>query len=91
MIPKLQSQLEIAGRVNSLLSDRLISLEKGLNQNSQYLRKETFEIHKFPKEVPDNKIEEKVLEIINEIKGPDDTPPKTSTPAIDFTTGSGSL
>ena len=36
-------------------------------KNSQYIRKETIEIHKFPKDFPDNEIEAKVLEIFNEV------------------------
>ena len=74
IIAKLQSQLEISARVNSLLSDRLVCLEKTQNQNSQYLRKETLEVHKFPKDLPDSQIETKVLEIFNAIKDEDDEP-----------------
>ena len=74
VIAKLQSQLEISSHINSLLSDRLQRLEKNQNLNSQYLRKETIEIHKFPKDFPDKKIEAKVLEMLNEVKEEEEAP-----------------
>lgn len=68
VIARLQSQLSVSSRVNSLLSKRLLRLERSNNMNSHYLRKETVELHKFHKEVPENAREEKVLEVFNELK-----------------------
>ena len=74
IIAQLQSQIAVSSRVNAILSERLLRLEKNTNMNSQYLRKETIEIHKFPaaEVIPDNEVENKVLEILNTIKGEDD-------------------
>ena len=74
VISKLQSQLEVSSRVNALLNDRLLRLERNNNLNSQYIRKETLEIHKFPKDVPDSALEEKVLELFNAVKEEEDEP-----------------
>ena len=65
VIARLQSQLSVSSRVNSLLSKRLLRLERSNNMNSHYLRKETVELQKSHKEVPENAREEKVLEIFN--------------------------
>ena len=74
IIAQLQSQIAVSSRVNAILSERLPRLEKNTNMNSQYLRKETIEIHKFPapEVIPDNEVENKVLEILNTINGEDD-------------------
>ena len=70
VIARLQSQIAVSARVNAVLSERLLRLERETNRNSQYLRKETFEIHKFPEveKVPNAKLEEKVLEMLNAVK-----------------------
>ena len=74
MIARLQSQIAVSARVNSVLSDRLLRLERNSNMNSQYMRKETIELHKFPsvEDVPDDKLEEKVLDIFNAVRKEDD-------------------
>ena len=74
VIVKLQSQLQVAGQVNAVLNDRLVRMERNINRNSQYSRKETLELHKFPKEVKDDDLETKVVEILNAIKEPEDDP-----------------
>ena len=70
-ITRLQSQLSVSSRVNSLLSKRLLRLERSNNMKSHYLRKETVELHKFHKEVPEN-AQKKVLEVFNELKEVDE-------------------
>ena len=70
VLAKLQSQIAISSRVNAVLADRLLRLEKENNRNSQYTRKETIELHRFPdvEQVPNKDLEEKVLSILNNIK-----------------------
>ena len=68
VLGKLSSQLAISTRVNELLLKKLEAVERTANSNAQYARKESFEVHGISENVPDNKVEETVLEIINEIK-----------------------
>ena len=73
VLGRLSSQLAVSSRVNELLMKKLEAVERTANSNSQYARKETFEVHGFPKEIPDSMVEKTVLNIINELKD-------TSTP-----------
>ena len=74
VVAKLQSQLIVASKVNEVLNDRLVRVERNTNLNSQYLRKETLELHKFPENIKDGDLENKVVEILNETKEPEDPP-----------------
>ena len=65
---KLTSQLTISANVNSLLLKKLESVERTAQANAQYSRKETFEVHGIPTEVPDEDVEKAVLGIVNELK-----------------------
>ena len=69
VLGKLSSQLAVSARVNELLLRRkLEAVERTASSNAQYARKETFEVHGIPEDIPDNKVEETVLNIMNELK-----------------------
>ena len=73
IIGKLSSQLAVSANVNSLLLKKFEAVERTAHSNAQYARKETFEIHGIPLDVPDKEVEDKVLAIMNELKD-EDTP-----------------
>lgn len=73
LLSKVTSQLKISTNANELLMKKLQNVERTANSNAQYSRKETFEIHGISEKVSDAKVEEKVLQIMNELKD-DDTP-----------------
>ena len=56
-LEKLRSELDVTKNVNSLLSDRLTSLERQCWANAQYSRRECVEISGIPKSVEDNALE----------------------------------
>ena len=68
IIGRLTSQLAVSAIVNSLLLKKLEAVERTALSNSQYSRKETFEVHGIPLAVPDEKVEETVINILNELK-----------------------
>ena len=68
VLGKLSSQLAVSARVNELLLRKLEAVERTASSNAQYARKETFEVHGIPEDIPDNKVEETVLNIMNELK-----------------------
>ena len=74
IIGKLTSQLAVSANVNTLLLKKLEAVERTANNNAQYSRKETFEVHGIPLDVPDNSVEDTVLNIMNELK--DEATPK---------------
>ena len=73
LLNKISSQLAISTKANELLMKKLQNVERTANGNAQYSRKETFEIYGVSEKVSDSKVEEKVLQIMNELKD-DDTP-----------------
>ena len=58
----------VSTRVNELLMKKLEAVERTANSNAQYARKETFEVHGIPETVPDSKVEDVVINIMNELK-----------------------
>ena len=68
VLGKLSSQLAVSARVNELLLRKLEAVERTASSNAQYARKEPFEVHGIPEDIPDTKIEETVISIINELK-----------------------
>ena len=73
LLSKITSQLEVSTKANELLMKKLQNVERTANSNAQYARKETFEIFGISEKVSDKKVEEKVLQIMNELKD-EDTP-----------------
>ena len=73
LLKKISSQLVVSTKANELLMKKMQNVEKTANGNAQYSRKETFEIYGISEKVSDSKVEEKVLQIMNELKD-DDTP-----------------
>ena len=76
ILGKLSSQLEISANLNNLLLEKLQYVERTANGNAQYARKETFEVHGLPANLPDENVEQVVLNIMNDIKA-DETPAYT--------------
>ena len=66
-ITKLSSELSITKNVNTLLSSRLVTLERQCWANAQYSRQECLEIVDIPCEVSGEVLEEKVLNIFDKI------------------------
>lgn len=73
LLSKITSQLKISTKANELLMQKLQNVERTANNNAQYTRKETFEVFGISEKVSDSKVEEKVLQIMNELKD-DDVP-----------------
>ena len=69
---KLEADVNISRNVNSKLSDRLINVERKCFANEQYSRRECLEISGIPPSVKGNKLEIKVLTILEEIDVPVD-------------------
>ena len=94
VILKLQSELAVSWQVNSLLSNKLTSIECQYWGNAQYSRRECLDVIGIPSEVDADVLEEKVLNIFG-ILGGDITPErfeachriskKSSTVIIKFT------
>ena len=66
-ITKLSSELYITKNVNTLLSSRLVTLERPFWANAQYSRRECLDIVGIPREVSGEVLEEKVLNIFDKI------------------------
>ena len=64
---KLQSDLAVAKQVNSVLSERLVSMKRKCWANAQYSRRECLELVGVPLSFSDGDLEEKVLKIFEEI------------------------
>ena len=72
VIVKLQAQLAVSQSVNKLLMKKIVDIERQSNHNAQYSRKESAEIHGMPLDIPDNRLEQKVISLLNEIKPADE-------------------
>ena len=70
--PKLEADIQVIRNVNSILSERLITMERRCHANEQYSRRECVEISGIPASVADKDLESKVLEILEEIDVPID-------------------
>ena len=66
-ITKLSSELSITKNVNTILSSRLVTLERQCWANAQYSRRECLYIVSIPREVSGEVLEEKVLNIFDKI------------------------
>ena len=66
-LEKLRSELDITKNVNSLLSDRLTSLERQFWANAQYSRRECVEISGIPKSMEDNALESTLCKIFDKV------------------------
>ena len=64
---KLQSELAVSQQVNSLLSNRLILVERQCRANAQYSRRECLDVVGIPSEVGADVLEEKVLNIFGKL------------------------
>ena len=58
---KLQSELTVAKQENSVLSERLVSMERQFWANAQYSRRECLDLVGVPHSVSDGGLEKKVL------------------------------
>ena len=67
---KLQFELTVAKQVNSVLSERLVSMERQCWANAQFYRRECLELVGVPRSVSDENLEEKVLEIFEKVGCP---------------------
>ena len=67
---KLQSELIVVKQVNSVLSERLVSMERQCWANAQYSRRECLELVGVPRSVSDGDLEEKVLKIFEKVGCP---------------------
>ena len=67
---KLQSELIVIKQVNSVLSERLVSMECQCWANAQYSRRECLELVGVPRSVSDGDLEEKVLKIFEKVGCP---------------------
>ena len=67
---KLQSELTVAKQVNSVLSERLVSMERQCWANAQYSKRECLEMVGVPRSVSDGDLEEKVLKIFEKVGCP---------------------
>ena len=66
-ITKLESELVVAKRVNDLLSERMIEMERKGYSNEQYSRKECIEISGIPDTIANNKLESTVVSMLQKI------------------------
>ena len=67
---KLQSELIVVKQVDSVLSERLVSMERQCWANAQYSRRECLELVGVPRSVSDGNLEEKVLKIFEKVGCP---------------------
>ena len=64
---KLESELSVTKQVNSLLSRRLINIDRQCWANAQYSRREYLDIIGIPSEVEPDVSEEKVVNIFEKL------------------------
>ena len=64
---KLESELSVTKQVNSLLSRRLVNMERQCWANAQYSRRECLDIIGIPSEVEPDVLEEKVVNIFEKL------------------------
>ena len=67
---KLQFELTVAKQVNSVLSERLASMERQCWANAQYSRRECLRLVGVPRSISDGDLEEKVLKIFEKVGCP---------------------
>ena len=64
---KLEADVKIAKKINNLLSQRVVDLERQYWANTQYLRRECLEVVGIPRSVDDNSLEEKVIQVFEKV------------------------
>ena len=63
---QINSELAIVKVVNSKLEKRVIDLEKKQAKSEQYSRRNNVEFSDIPNDIPDNQLEDKIIEICRE-------------------------
>ena len=64
---QLESEISIVNQANSLLSKRLVNMERQCWANAQYSRRKCLEVMGIPDSVQNNELEDKVLNIFKKI------------------------
>ena len=64
---KLEVDVKIAKNINSLLSQRVVDLERQCWANAQYSTRECLEFVGIPCSVDDNSLEEKVIQVFKKV------------------------
>ena len=64
---KLESEINIVKNVNTLLNKRVIDMERQSWANAQYLRRECLEVAGIPRDVSNENLESKVLEVFSKV------------------------
>ena len=64
---KLESSLVVTKKVNDKLLEQIESLERQVNSNAQYSRRECIEVAGIPKNVSDGDLEQKVCDVFSSI------------------------
>ena len=74
----MKSKLKYINKDIDDIDDRFINLEKSVTQVEQYTRRENFEITGVPENIPQEQLEAKVFEIVNDITEKDERTMLTS-------------
>ena len=69
-LEKLKSELIVVKQVNSVLSEKLVSMERQCWTNAQYSRRKCLELVGVPRSVSDGDLEENVLKIFEKVGCP---------------------
>ena len=64
---KLESEINIVKKVNTLLNKRVIDMERQCWANDQYSRRECLEVAGVPRDVSNENLESKVLEVFSKV------------------------
>ena len=64
---KLESEINIVKKVNTLLNKRVIDMERQCWANAQYSRRECLEVAGIPRDVSNENLESKVLEVFSKV------------------------
>ena len=64
---KLESEINIVKKVNTLLNERVIGRERQCWANAQYSRRECLEVAGIPRDVSNENLEWKVLEVFSKV------------------------
>ena len=64
---KLESEINIVKKVNTLLNKRVIDMERQCWANAQYSKRECLEVASIPRDVSNENLESKVLEVFSKV------------------------
>ena len=64
---KLESEINIVKKVNTLLNKRVIDMERQCWANAQYSRRECLEVAGIPRDVLNENLESKVLKVFSKV------------------------